>query len=138
MGRKDVNVSIQLTFEEAVFGCKKEISIAIYDECETCHGTGAKAGSHRKLPDLSRDRAGRMMQQSMFGSVTSVEPVPKCGGTGKVVKDPCNTCHGSGKGCVKQKKYELTYQKGIDNEADIRLAGKGKIGETAAATAICS
>ena len=126
---KDVNVSIQLTFEEAVFGCKKEISIAIYDECETCHGTGAKAGSHpESCPTCHGTGQERVMQQSMFGSVTSVRTCSKCGGTGKVVKDPCNTCHGSGK-VRKTKKYEVNVPKGIDNGQTIRLAGKGEIGE---------
>ena len=68
------------------------------------------------------------MQQSMFGSVTSVRTCSKCGGTGKVVKDPCNTCHGSGK-VRKTKKYEVNVPKGIDNGQTIRLAGKGEIGE---------
>ena len=126
---KDVNVSIQLTFEEAVFGCKKEISIAIYDECETCHGTGTKAGSHpESCPTCHGTGQERVMQQSMFGSVTSVRTCSKCGGTGKVVKDPCNTCHGSGK-VRKTKKYEVNVPKGIDNGQTIRLAGKGEIGE---------
>mgnify|MGYP002982560844 CR=1 FL=1 len=126
---KDVNVSIQLTFEEAVFGCKKEISIAIYDECETCHGTGAKAGSHpESCPTCHGTGQERVMQQSMFGSVTSVRTCSKCGGPGKLVKDPCNPCHGSGK-VRKTKKYEVNVPKGIDNGQTIRLAGKGEIGE---------
>ena len=125
---KDVNVSIQLTFEEAVFGCKKEISIAIYDECETCHGTGAKAGSHpESCPTCHGTGQERVMQQSMFGSVTSVRTCSKCGGTGKVVKDPCNTCHGSGKVAAK-KTLEVSIPMGIDDDQSFALRGMGDAG----------
>ena len=125
---KDVNVSIQLTFEEAVFGCKKEISIAIYDECETCHGTGAKAGSHpESCPTCHGTGQERVMQQSMFGSVTSVRTCSKCGGTGKVVKDPCNTCHGSGKVATK-KTLEVSIPMGIDDDQSFALRGMGDAG----------
>ncbi len=126
---KDVNVNIQLTFEEAIFGCKKEISVAISDECDTCHGTGAKEGSHpESCPNCHGTGQERVVQQSMFGSVTSVRTCSKCGGTGKIVKDPCNTCRGTGK-VRKTKKYEVNVPKGIDNGQTIRLAGKGEIGE---------
>ncbi|WP_405726954.1 DnaJ C-terminal domain-containing protein, partial [Anaerotignum sp.] len=126
---RDVNVNIQLTFEEAVFGCKKEISVAIYDECDTCHGTGAKEGTHAEsCPTCNGTGQERVVQQSMFGAVTSVRTCSKCGGTGKVIKDPCNTCKGTGK-VRKTKKYEVNVPKGIDNGQTIRLAGKGEIGE---------
>ena len=126
---RDVNVNIQLTFEEAVFGCKKEISVAIYDECDTCHGTGAKEGTHAEsCPNCNGTGQERVVQQSMFGAVTSVRTCSKCGGTGKVIKDPCNTCKGTGK-VRKTKKYEVNVPKGIDNGQTIRLAGKGEIGE---------
>lgn len=126
---KDVNVSIQLTFEEAVFGCKKEISVAIYDQCDTCHGTGTKEGTHAEsCPTCNGTGQERVMQQSMFGAVTSVRTCSKCGGTGKIIKDPCNTCRGTGK-VRKTKKYEVNVPKGIDNGQTIRLAGKGEIGE---------
>ncbi len=126
---RDVNVNIQLTFEEAVFGCTKEISVGILDECDICHGTGAKEGTHAEsCPTCNGTGQERFVQQSMFGAVTSVRTCSKCKGTGKVVKDPCNTCRGTGK-VRKQKKYEVNVPKGIDNGQTIRLAGKGEIGE---------
>lgn len=126
---RDINVNIQLTFEEAIFGCKKEISVSVTDECETCHGSGAKPGTHAE----SCSKCGgtgqeRVVQQSMFGAVTSVRTCSACHGTGKIVKDPCNTCHGTGK-MKKSKKYEVNIPKGIDNGQTIRLQGKGEIGE---------
>lgn len=125
----DVNVNIQLTFEEAAFGCTKEISISILDECETCHGTGAKAGTHAEsCPKCHGTGQERFVQQSMFGSVTSVRTCSQCHGTGKVVKDPCNTCKGAGR-VRKTKKFEVNIPKGIDNGQTIRLANKGEVGE---------
>ena len=125
----NVQTSVRLSFEEAIFGCEKEIEINFKEECASCHGTGAKAGSHpESCPTCHGTGQERVMQQSMFGSVTSVRTCSKCGGTGKVVKDPCNTCHGSGK-VRKTKKYEVNVPKGIDNGQTIRLAGKGEIGE---------
>ncbi|WP_352400663.1 molecular chaperone DnaJ [Anaerotignum sp.] len=125
----DVNVNIQLTFEEAAFGCTKEISVAILDECETCHGTGAKTGTHAEsCPKCNGTGQERFVQQSMFGAVTSVRTCSQCHGSGKVVKDPCNTCQGAGK-VRKTKKYEVNIPKGIDNGQTIRLANKGEVGE---------
>ncbi|MFV0314165.1 MAG: molecular chaperone DnaJ, partial [Anaerotignum sp.] len=125
----DVNVNIQLTFEEAAFGCTKEISIGILDECETCQGTGAKTGTHpESCPKCSGTGQERYVQQSMFGAVTSVRTCSQCHGTGKIVKDPCNTCKGAGK-IRKTKKYEVNIPKGIDNGQTIRLANKGEVGD---------
>ncbi len=126
---RDINVNIQLAFEEAVFGCKKEISVPIADECDTCHGTGAKEGAHAE----SCSKCGgtgqeRVVQQSMFGAVTSVRTCSQCHGTGKIIKEPCGTCKGTGR-VRKTKKYEVNVPQGIDNGQTIRLAGKGEIGE---------
>lgn len=125
----DINVNIQLAFEEAAFGCTKEIAVSILDECETCHGTGAKAGSHAESCSRCNGTGQeRFVQQSMFGAVTSVRTCSQCHGTGKIIKDPCTTCHGTGK-VKKTKKYEVNIPKGIDNGQTIRLANKGEIGE---------
>ena len=126
---RDIEVNIQLTFEEAIFGCKKEVSVGVYDECDTCHGTGAKEGTHAEsCPTCHGTGQERVVQQSMFGAVTSVRTCSKCKGTGKLIKDPCNTCKGTGK-VRKQKKYEVNIPKGIDHGQTIRLAGKGEVGE---------
>ncbi len=125
----DINVNIQLAFEEAAFGCTKEISVAIFDECEACHGTGAKTGTHAEsCPRCNGTGQERFVQQSMFGAVTSVRTCSQCHGTGKIIKEPCTTCHGTGK-VKKTKKYEVNIPKGIDNGQTIRLANKGEVGE---------
>ena len=125
----DVNVSIQLDFDEAIFGCVKEISVPIMDQCDTCSGTGAKTGTHAEsCSKCSGSGQERFVQQSMFGAVTSVRTCSACRGTGKTIKDPCTTCRGTGK-TRKTKKYEINIPKGIDNGQTIRLANKGEGGE---------
>ncbi|WP_317854080.1 molecular chaperone DnaJ [Chakrabartyella piscis] len=125
----DVNVNIQLSFEEAIFGCTKEISVAIVDECDTCHGTGAKSGTHAETcPKCNGAGQERVVQQSIFGMTATMRTCSQCRGTGKLIKEPCTTCRGAGK-TRKTKKFEVNIPKGIDNGQTIRLAGKGEIGE---------
>lgn len=126
---RDVSVNIQLTFEEAIFGCTKEVAINVLDECDTCHGTGAKAGTHAEsCPTCHGTGQERVIKQSMFGAITSVRTCSQCNGRGKIVKEPCGSCNGSGR-VRKSKKYEVNIPKGIDNGQTIRLAGKGEAGE---------
>jgi molecular chaperone DnaJ len=125
----DVQVSIQITFEEAVFGTEKELSLAIADTCGTCGGTGAKPGTY---PESCKHCGGtgqeRVLQQTIMGRITTVRPCSVCRGEGKIIRDPCPTCGGRGK--VKaNKKLQVTIPKGIDNGQSIRLAGKGEPGE---------
>ena len=125
----DVNVNIQIAFEDAIFGTTKEISVSIYDECDTCHGTGAKPGTHAETCSKCNGTGQeRFVQQSMFGAVTSVRTCSACHGTGKQIKEPCPTCKSAGK-VRKNKKFEVNIPKGIDNGQTIRLAGKGEVGE---------
>ncbi len=125
----DIGVSIQISFEEAVFGTTKEISINVMDTCETCHGTGAKPGTHAETcKKCNGTGQERVTQQSIFGMVQSVRTCSACGGTGKTIKDPCPSCKGKGK-VKKNKKFEVNIPKGIDNGQTIRLAGKGEAGD---------
>ena len=125
----DIHVSISITFEEAVFGAKKEIQISVVDKCETCDGSGAKPGTHAETCKRCNGTGQeRVVKQSMFGAVTSVRTCSACGGTGKTVKDPCTSCNGTGK-VKKQKNIEVNIPKGIDNGQTVRLAGKGNAGE---------
>lgn len=124
----DVNVNIQISFEDAVFGTTKEIQINATVECDDCHGSGAKPGTHAE----TCSRCGgsgqeRFVQQSMFGAMTSVRTCSSCGGTGKTIKDPCTKCKGTGR--TKEKKsFEVKIPKGIDNGQTIRLSGGGEPG----------
>ena len=86
----NLRASVRITFEEAVFGCEKELELSLKDECTNCHGTGAKPGTS---PETCPKCGGRgqvvMTQQSLFGMVQNVRPCPDCNGTGKVIKEKC-------------------------------------------------
>lgn len=125
----DVQVNVQIEFEEAVFGTEKTISLNVNDTCDMCGGSGAKAGTVAE----SCKRCGgsgqeRVQQQTMFGAMTSVRPCSACHGDGKIIKDPCTKC--GGKGIVrKNEKVTVQIPKGIDNGQAKRVVGKGEAGE---------
>ena len=119
---------INITFEEAVFGCEKEIEITLKDECPKCHGTGAKEGTQPVTCSKCGGK-GQVMytQQSLFGAMRSVQTCPDCHGTGKIVRDKCPDCAGSGY-ISSRKKIQVTIPAGIDDGQSIRIAGKGEPG----------
>ena len=93
----NIRKSIRITFEEAVFGCEKELDLILKDPCEDCHGTGAKPGTS---PETCSKCGGRgqvvYTSQSFFGTVQNVQTCPNCGGSGKVIKEKCPKCSGTG------------------------------------------
>lgn len=125
----DIQTHINITFEESYFGVKKNITLPMMESCDTCNGTGAKAGTH---PENCRNCNGtgqeRVEQQTVFGTMASVRTCSVCRGDGKIVRDPCNTCHGKGK-VKRSKTFEVNIPRGIDNGQSIRLAEKGEPGE---------
>jgi len=124
----NVRTSIRITFEEAVFGCEKEIELNLKDECTTCHGTGAKPGTS---PETCPKCGGRgqvvFSQQSLFGTVQNVQTCPECHGSGKIVKEKCPNCYGTGYTSSK-KKIKVSVPAGIDNGQSIRIREKGEPG----------
>ena len=124
----NLRASVRVTFEEAVFGCEKEIEPLQKDECKTCHGTGAKPGSS---PETCSKCGGKgqvvFTSQSLFGQVRNVSACPDCKGTGKVIKDKCPECHGSGY-ISSRKKLSVTIPAGIDNGQCVRLREAGEPG----------
>ena len=111
----NLRTSVRITFEEAVFGCEKEIEMVLKDECTTCGGTGAKPGTS---PETCTKCGGKgkvvFSQQSLFGMVQNVQTCPDCNGTGKVVKDKCPDCRGTGY-IARKRKIQVTIPAGIDN-----------------------
>ncbi|MCD7841841.1 MAG: DnaJ domain-containing protein, partial [Lachnospiraceae bacterium] len=100
----NVRSSVRITFEEAVFGCEKEIELNLKDECTTCHGTGAKPGtSPETCPKCNGRGQVVFSQQSLFGTVQNVQTCPECHGTGKIIKEKCPNCYGSGYTSSKKK-----------------------------------
>lgn len=124
----NLRTSVRIKFEEAVFGCEKEIEITLKDECPKCHGTGAKEGTQPVTCSKCGGK-GQVMytQQSLFGAMRSVQTCPDCHGTGKIVKEKCSDCAGSGY-ISSRKKIQVTIPAGIDDGQSIRIAGKGEPG----------
>ena len=124
----NLRARINITFEEAVFGCEKELEITLKDECTTCHGTGAKPGtSPVTCPKCNGEGQIVYTQQSMFGMVRNVQTCPECNGTGKVIKEKCTTCRGTGY-TSSRKKIQVSVPAGIDNGQSIRIREKGEPG----------
>lgn len=124
----NVSASVRLTFEEGVFGCKKEIKVNFKEECGTCHGTGAKPGtSPVTCPKCNGKGQVIYTQQTMFGTMQNVQTCPNCGGSGKIIKEKCPECHGKAY-IQKRKSFEVNIPAGIDNGMSIRMAGGGEPG----------
>lgn len=124
----NIRKGIRITFEEAVFGCEKEIDIVLKDPCPKCNGTGAKPGTS---PETCSRCGGKgqvvYTSQSFFGTVQNVQTCPDCHGTGKVIKEKCPDCGGTG--YVSNKKtIQVTIPAGIDNGQSVRIRDKGEPG----------
>ena len=124
----NIRKSIRITFEEAVFGCEKELDLILKDPCEDCNGTGAKPGTS---PETCSKCGGRgqvvYTSQSFFGTVQNVQTCPNCGGSGKVIKEKCPKCSGTGYTSSK-KRIKVSIPAGIDNGQSVRIRDKGEPG----------
>ena len=130
MKGSNLRTSIRITFEEAVFGCEKEIEMTLKDECTHCHGTGAKPGTSPQTCPKCNGR-GRVVttQQTMFGMIRNEQVCPECGGKGTVIKEKCPHCYGSGY-TQSKKRIQVSVPAGIDNGQSIRIRGKGAVSYT--------
>ena len=122
---EDSLVRVNLTFDEAVFGCKKTIEIDLDTECEECNGKG---GSGETTCSTCGGR-GRVIsqQRTPFGVFQSESTCPDCGGRGKTYKNVCKECRGNGH-VVKNKEIEVTVPEGVDTGHQLRISGKGAAG----------
>ena len=125
---EDVAARIVITFDEAVSGCKKEITFARVEECPDCSATGAAKGTKPETCQTCKG-TGRVtvQQQTMLGYMQTQRACQSCRGTGKIIKTPCKNCNG--KGYIKiNKKIEVTIPAGIDTMQRIILRGQGSAG----------
>lgn len=125
----DVRQVIDITFEEAAFGCKKNLNITKMDSCSECNGTGAKPGTSAST--CSRCRGTGQVQNQVrtpLGYMTNITTCPDCNGTGQIIKDPCKACRGTGR-IRKNSTIEVSIPQGIDNGQTIQISGKGEPGE---------
>ena len=123
----NLRARVNITFEEAVFGCDKELEIVLKDECTTCHGTGAKPGTQpTTCPKCNGEGQIVYTQQSMFGMVRNVQTCPECNGTGKIIKE--NVLPAVEQDILLPEEDSGFYSAGIDNGQSIRIRDKGEPG----------
>ena len=128
MKGQNVRARVNIKFEEAAFGCEKEIELVLKDECATCHGSGAKPGTTKDTcPKCGGKGKVVFTQQSFFGTVQNVQTCPDCGGSGKIIKDKCPDCRGTGY-IASKKKIQVSIPAGIDNGQSVRIREKGEPG----------
>lgn len=124
----NIRKGVRITFEEAVFGCEKEIEVVLKDPCPKCNGTGAKPGtSPQTCPKCGGKGQVVYTQQSFFGTVQNVQTCPDCHGSGQIIKDKCPDCGGTGY-ISSKKKIAVTIPAGIDNGQSVRIREKGEPG----------
>ena len=124
----NIRKSVRVTFEEAVFGCEKELDVVFKDPCPKCNGTGAKPGTS---PETCPKCGGRgqvvYTQQSFFGTVQNVQTCPDCHGSGKIIREKCPDC--SGTGFVSNRKtISVSIPAGIASGQSVRIREKGEPG----------
>lgn len=124
----DLRYDLTITFEEAAFGVKKEFKFQRTENCETCGGTGAKAGTKpQKCQTCNGTGSVRMTQNSLFGQVVTQRPCGTCNGTGQIIADKCSTCSGSGR-VRAVRTASVNVPAGIDNGQVITMSGQGEPG----------
>ncbi len=124
----DLRFDLTLSFEEAVFGCEKELEVPRHDACETCHGSGLEPGTE----PVTCVRCGgsgeiRRAAQTVFGQFVNVSLCDRCHGEGRIVTTPCAGCQGRGRMPV-TKRVSVTIPAGVDEGAQMRLTGLGEAG----------
>lgn len=122
---EDVNINLVLSFTEAAFGCEKEVQVTRRERCKDCNGTGAKSSSDY-VTCSECNGTGRVTytQQTIFGMTRTTGTCRNCGGSGKVIKERCPNCKGSGLKTV-QAKIKVKVPAGIDNDQTLRIRGEG-------------
>lgn len=118
----DLRYHLRITFEEAAFGCEKDLSFEKEGSCDTCEGSGAKAGSK---PVTCRQCEGAGQVRMSQGFFTLTRTCPECGGRGHVIKNPCTDCHGSGRS-KRPTTVSLKIPAGVDSGQRMRLRGEGE------------
>jgi molecular chaperone DnaJ len=125
---RDLQMSVSLTFEEAVFGVEKEIEFQRDETCSTCSGSGAEPGTTpTRCTTCNGQGEVRQVRQTFLGSMVQTMTCPACNGNGEVISSPCHTCRGTGLD-RKTIKKKVQIPAGVDIGTQIRLAGEGQPG----------
>ncbi len=125
---ENVRASVNISFEEAAFGCKKEVTVSKIETCADCKGTGCAPGTTPEIcPDCKGTGSVTVSQRTPFGMMQSSSPCSKCHGTGKIIHQPCKSCRGLGS-IRRQHKIEVNIPAGIDDGQTISKSGGGSAG----------
>lgn len=125
---ENLRVRMSIGFEEAAFGCSRDINVPRIEDCESCGGSGCAEGSSPETcPDCHGTGSVRTQQRTPFGVMSATSQCRKCGGTGKIIHQPCPSCSGKGK-VRKQRKISVNIPAGIDDGQTISLRGQGHAG----------
>jgi molecular chaperone DnaJ len=120
----DLRYNLEITLEEAARGTETKIRIPTLEQCETCHGSGAKPGTEPVTCPTCHGQGQVRIQQGFF---SLQQTCPRCSGQGKIIKDPCGTCSGAGR-VKRQKTLSVKIPAGVDEGDRIRLSGEGEAG----------
>jgi molecular chaperone DnaJ len=120
----DLRYDMEITFEEAVKGAEKEISLTKLETCDVCHGSGAETGSSRKACPTCHGRGQVVMARGIF---SIAQTCPRCKGAGQIIEKPCRGCNGEGRR-EKASKVRLRIPAGVDTGARLRSSGNGEGG----------
>lgn len=124
----DLRYDLEISFEEAAFGCQREIEISRLETCPNCRGSGAEPGTRPlRCPECNGSGQIRRAQQSIFGSFINVSTCPRCGGRGEVITTPCTICRGTQR-VERVRKLVVDIPAGVDDGMRVRLTGEGESG----------
>jgi len=124
----DLHYKLTINFEEAVFGCEKEISISRTENCSLCQGIGSKPGSQpSRCPNCNGTGQVRRVQQTIFGRFTNTTTCNQCHGEGRIITEPCPQCRSTGKE-KHQRSIQVKIPAGVDDGSQLRLSGEGEAG----------
>ena len=124
-----IRTSVSISFEEAAFGCEKDVVINRTESCDECGGTGCAKGTTAEVcPDCHGSGTVQIRRQTPMGVFATTQTCPKCGGRGKIIHQPCPKCHGAGVE-RRQRTIKAKIPAGIDNGQTISLRGQGNAGK---------
>jgi molecular chaperone DnaJ len=123
----DLRYELTISFEEAVFGCQKEIELPRWETCSACHGNGAQPGtSTQRCPGCQGSGEIRRVQQSIFGQFVNVTMCERCRGEGRIITTPCEKCRGQGR-VRNNRRVVVNIPAGVDDGINVRVTGEGEV-----------
>ena len=124
----DLRLGLAISFEEAVFGCEKEIEMERTELCSACQGLRAEPGTDvERCPSCGGSGEVRRVQRSIFGQFVNIAPCGRCGGEGRVVGQPCRRCRGTGREKA-GRRLKVSIPAGVESGSQMRLSGEGEMG----------